>query len=77
MEYYPPLHLSVVAIKKGAFGLPSSKVANFTYYVQIKLLAWNTWSCLPVYKIELLVLHNSTWNHLTVQMNELYWISVK
>ena len=25
-----PLHLSVVAIEKGAFGLPSTKVANFT-----------------------------------------------
>ena len=26
----PPLHLGVVAIEKGAFGLPSTKVANFT-----------------------------------------------
>ena len=34
-----PLHLGVVAIDKGAFGLPSTKVANFTYllfsYLQI------------------------------------------
>ena len=29
----PPLHLGVVAIEKGAFGLPSTKVANFTYMV--------------------------------------------
>ena len=27
----PPLHLSVVAIEKGAFRSPSSKVTNFTY----------------------------------------------
>ena len=27
----PSLHLSIVAIKKGAFGSPSTKVANFTY----------------------------------------------
>ena len=26
-----PLHLGVVAIEKGAFGSPSSKVTNFTY----------------------------------------------
>ena len=26
------LHLCVVAIEKGAFGSPSTKVANFTYY---------------------------------------------
>ena len=26
-----PLHLGVVAIEKGAFGLPSTMVANFTY----------------------------------------------
>ena len=25
-----PLHLGVVAIEKGAFGLPSTTVANFT-----------------------------------------------
>ena len=31
MEYYPPLHLDVVTIEKGAFGLPSTKVDNFTY----------------------------------------------
>ena len=27
----PPLHLGVVAIEKGAFGLPSTMVANFTF----------------------------------------------
>ena len=27
----PSLHLGVVAIKKGFFGSPSTKVANFTY----------------------------------------------
>ena len=31
MEYRPPLHLDVVAIEKGAFNSPSTKVANFTY----------------------------------------------
>ena len=30
MELRPPLHLGVVAIEKGAFGSPSTKVANFT-----------------------------------------------
>ena len=33
-----PLHLSVVAIEKGAFGSPSTKGDNFTYYIlQISL----------------------------------------
>ena len=27
---HPPLHLGVVAIEKGAFGPPSTTVANFT-----------------------------------------------
>ena len=31
MELHSPLHLSVVAIEKGAFGSPWTKVANFTY----------------------------------------------
>ena len=29
MEWSPPLHLGVEAIEKGAFGSPSTKVANF------------------------------------------------
>ena len=29
MEWCPPLHLGVVATEKGAFGSPSTKVANF------------------------------------------------
>ena len=28
----PSLHLGVVAIEKGAFGSPSTMVANFTYF---------------------------------------------
>ena len=28
-----PLHLGVVAIEKGAFWSPLTKVANFTYYI--------------------------------------------
>ena len=31
MEQLPPLHLGVVAIKKGALGSPSTKVANITF----------------------------------------------
>ena len=31
----PPLHLSVVAIEKGVFGSPSTKVANFTIYIYL------------------------------------------
>ena len=34
-ELRHPLHLSVVAIKKGAFWSPSTMVANFTLYVCI------------------------------------------
>ena len=30
-----PLHLGVVAIEKGAFWSPSTKVANFTYFTYI------------------------------------------
>ena len=36
MELRPPLHLGVVAIEKGAFGLPLTKVANFTYVCKEK-----------------------------------------
>ena len=32
-----PLHLDVVAIEKGAFWLPSTTVANFTFYLHIYL----------------------------------------
>ena len=35
MEWRLPLHLGVVAIEKGAFGLPSTKVVNFTVYIYI------------------------------------------
>ena len=31
----PPLHIGVVAIEKGAFGLPSTMVANFFMYIYI------------------------------------------
>ena len=30
MELRPPLHIGDVAIEKGVFGSPSTKVANFT-----------------------------------------------
>ena len=33
MELHPPLHLGVVAMGKGAFRSPSTKVAYFTYMV--------------------------------------------
>ena len=32
VQLAPSLHLGVVAIEKGAFGSPSTKVANFTYF---------------------------------------------
>ena len=35
MKYRPPLLLGVVAIEKGAFWLPSTTVANFTYYIHL------------------------------------------
>ena len=31
-EYHPPLHLGVVAIEKGAFGLPSTTVSQLTNF---------------------------------------------
>ena len=31
MKLHPPLHLGVVAIEKGAFESPLTKIANFTY----------------------------------------------
>ena len=33
MDKRPPQHLGVVAIEKGDFGSPSTKVANFTYFL--------------------------------------------
>ena len=35
MEWCPPLHLGEVAIEKGAFGSPSTKVTNFTFIIKI------------------------------------------
>ena len=32
MNLRPPLHLDVVVIEKGAFGSPSTEVANFSFY---------------------------------------------
>ena len=32
----PPQRLGVVAIEMGAFGSPSTKVANFTYFKEVK-----------------------------------------
>ena len=46
MELRPPLHLGVVAIEKGTFGSPLTKVANFTYllfYIQFPVEFWITW----------------------------------
>ena len=37
MELHPPLHLSLVAIEKGPFGSPSTKIANFTFFF---LVSW-------------------------------------
>ena len=34
-EWCRHLHLGVVAIEKGAFALPLTKVANFTYFIPI------------------------------------------
>ena len=34
-EYNPPLHLSVVAVEKGAFWSPSTTVTSFTFYLYI------------------------------------------
>ena len=33
MEYHPPVYLGVVAIEKGALGLPVTKVVNFTFFM--------------------------------------------
>ena len=44
MEWGPSHHLGVVAIEKGSFGSPSTKVANFIYLTRacetFSLLAW-------------------------------------
>ena len=39
MEWCPPLHLGVVAIEKGAFGSPLTKIASCTYFIYEK--SWN------------------------------------
>ena len=45
MELHPPLHFSVVAIKKGAFGSLLTMVANFTYiFVSFLKSFFCTWS---------------------------------
>ena len=37
-----PYNTCVVAIEKGAFGLPSTKVANFTLYIYIYIISRDT-----------------------------------
>ena len=44
----PPLHIGVVAIEKGAFGLPSTMVANFTLLTLY--ICYKTRSCLDLKK---------------------------
>ena len=62
MELRPLQHFGVVAIEKGAFGSPSTKVANFTYFTYCLLLEIeisciflaldrNTWICVITNKL--------------------------
>ncbi len=46
--YRPPLHLSVVAIEKGAFRSPSTKVINFTftYYDVSRRIVRQSYECM-------------------------------
>ena len=39
----PPLHFGVIAIEKGAFGSPSTKVANFTFIIDIYIYKRCLW----------------------------------
>ena len=43
MELSPPLHLGVIAIEKGAFGSPLTKVTNFTYIIGIYYIIYIIW----------------------------------
>ena len=50
MELRPPLHIGVVAIEKGAFGLPSTKVANLNKVCVYKkgfVVEWSTMVDIP------------------------------
>ena len=51
-EKCPPLNLGLVAIEKGAFGLPSTKIANFlklyltgslAYWIECSSMIRETW----------------------------------
>ena len=44
MDLHPPLQVGVVAIEKGAFSSPSTKVANYTY------LYWKPFNCVQTHK---------------------------
>ena len=60
MELRPPLHLGVVAIEKGAFGSPSTMVANF--YIAILetiFLATKEWAqvCLKIIYIKYIYIY--------------------
>ena len=52
MELLLPLHLDVIAIEKGAFGLPSNKVPKFTYFIAEKITKkeLNIYTKITVYK---------------------------
>ena len=45
-EYRPPVHLSVVAIEKGAFLSPLTMVANITYNELGNMSSNPGWGCL-------------------------------
>ena len=53
-----PLHLSVVAIEKGAFGLPSTTVANNNNYYFFFFFISQSKECLEAYQLKCRVDNN-------------------
>ena len=59
-EKRPPLHLSVVAIEKGAFWSPSTTVANFTFTFYIYIYKY-------IYTYIYIHIHIRVWHSVTLK----------
>ena len=58
MELHPPLHLGVIAIEKGAFGSPSTKVNNFMFKYSFFCHFLSFWYTVIWYQVFLSYTHN-------------------
>ena len=76
-----PLHLGVVAIEKGVFGSPATKVANFTYFSllsvdweNVKLVGWLVFMAYQPLKVIWRLIHFYVYNQFYFKQFSLAWV---